>query len=65
MQIDARKIKIFKIKNRCGYAAICVNHLTEGKSLPQVYDRMIKALRRNNITLKNDISDLKKLVVAF
>jgi hypothetical protein len=40
------KIKIFKIKNRHGYAAICNNHLTEGRTSEQARDRMLKALRR-------------------
>lgn len=40
------KIKIFKIKNRRGYAALCCNHLTEGASPQQARDRMGKALKR-------------------
>jgi hypothetical protein len=40
------KIKIFKITNRKGYAAICLNNLTEGKTAQQAKERMIKALRR-------------------
>jgi hypothetical protein len=40
------KIKVFKIKNRHGYAAICNNHLTEGKTSEQAKDRMLKALKR-------------------
>lgn len=39
-------IKIFKIKNRKGYAAICANHLTEGKTPQEARDRMEKALNR-------------------
>ncbi|MFA6281925.1 MAG: hypothetical protein WCY05_05445 [Candidatus Omnitrophota bacterium] len=65
MKINARKVKIFKIKNRRGYAAICANHLTEGSSLPQVYERMQKALRRNKMELSSDISDFKKLLVSL
>ena len=65
MKIDIRKLKIFKIKNRRGYAAICANHLTEGSSLPQVYERMQKALRRNGLELKGNISDLKKLLISL
>ena len=44
--IGKKAVKIFKIKNRCGYAAICDNHLTEGRSAAQAFDRMTKALRR-------------------
>jgi hypothetical protein len=40
------KIKLFKIKNRHGYAAICNNHLTEGRTSEQAKDRMLKALKR-------------------
>jgi hypothetical protein len=44
------KIKIFKIKNRKGYAALCDNHLTEGKTPAEARDRMEKALRRKKKT---------------
>ena len=37
---------IFKIRNRQGYAAVCGNHLTEGKTRGQAADRMVKAIRR-------------------
>lgn len=40
------KITVFKIKNRSGYAAICNEHLTEGKSKEEALDRMEKALKR-------------------
>ncbi len=40
------KIKIFKIKNRKGFAALCSNHLTEGKTRQTARQRMEKALRR-------------------
>jgi hypothetical protein len=40
------KIKLFKIKNRTGYAALCCEHLTEGKTREQAKARMEKALRR-------------------
>jgi len=41
-------VEIFKIKNRAGYAAICCEHLTEGSTSEEAYDRMVKALRRTN-----------------
>lgn len=44
------KIKIFKIKNRRGFAAICADHLTEGKTPQQADERMRKALRRRKKT---------------
>ena len=40
------KIKLFKIKNRTGYAALCCDHLTEGKTRDEARARMEKALRR-------------------
>jgi len=42
------KIKVFKIKNRSGYAAICSEHLTEGRSKEQALARMVKALKRTS-----------------
>lgn len=42
----AKKVTIFKIKNRSGYAAICKQHLTEGRSKQQAMARMAKALKR-------------------
>jgi len=47
-KIGHLKVHIFKIKNRRGYAAICYDHLTEGKNPQEAYDRMAKALRRTN-----------------
>jgi hypothetical protein len=65
MNINAGKIKIFKIENRKGYAAICLDHLTEGKSLPQAYVRMVKALRRGGITIKKHPANLKQLLLSL
>ena len=45
-----KKITVFKIKNRSGYAAICTEHLTEGRSKAEALARMTKALKR---TLKS------------
>jgi hypothetical protein len=47
-RIGHLKVTIFKIKNREGYAAVCCDHLTEGSSHQEAYDRMVKALRRTN-----------------
>jgi hypothetical protein len=46
MKIGRKSIKIFKIKNRKGFAAVCRDHLTEGKNPQQAFDRMVKAARR-------------------
>ncbi len=47
-KIGHLKVAIFKIKNRSGYAAVCFDHLTEGKNAQEAYERMVKALRRTN-----------------
>ena len=47
-KIGHLKVEIFKIKNRSGFAAICCEHLTEGKNPQEAYERMVKALRRSN-----------------
>ncbi|MCX5713780.1 MAG: hypothetical protein NT033_03020 [Candidatus Omnitrophica bacterium] len=46
MKIGNFKVQAFKIKNRQGYAAVCNNHLTEGKTIQEAYGRMFKAVRR-------------------
>ena len=46
MRIAGKSVKVFRIKNRKGYAAICCNHLTEGATQSLACDRMAKALRR-------------------
>ncbi len=46
MKISGKQVKIFKIRNRRGYAAICCEHLTEGNSPSVAYSRMVKAVRR-------------------
>ncbi|MEW5894736.1 MAG: hypothetical protein AB1650_03095 [Candidatus Omnitrophota bacterium] len=45
-KIGRKSVKIFRIKNRKGYAAICDDHLTEGSTENQTMDRMTKALAR-------------------
>ena len=47
MKIENKEARMFKIKNRQGYALVCCDHLTEGKTPGQAYDRMVKALRRS------------------
>ena len=47
-KIGHLKVHIFKIKNRKGYAAVCCEHLTEGKTPQEAQERMLKALRRSN-----------------
>ena len=47
MKIGNAQVKIFRIKNRQGYAAVCSDHLTEGKTSAQAFKRMVKAMRRS------------------
>jgi hypothetical protein len=47
-KIGHLKVDIFKIKNRAGFAAVCFEHLTEGKTPQEAYERMVKAIRRSN-----------------
>lgn len=47
MKVENKEAKMFKIKNRKGYALVCCEHLTEGSTPQQAYDRMVKALRRS------------------
>ena len=44
--MQKNKTSIFKIANRSGYAAICRDHLTEGKSKEEALARLAKALKR-------------------
>jgi len=47
MKIGGKTVTVFKIRNRKGYAAICCNNLTEGRTSQEACARMEKALRRN------------------
>jgi len=46
MTTEQREVRIFKIKNRRGYAAVCDDCLTEGGTAQEAHERMLKALRR-------------------
>lgn len=50
-KISSIKVRIFRIINRRGYAAICLNNLTEGSTPNQAYQRMQKALKRSGYEL--------------
>ncbi|MCB9800067.1 MAG: hypothetical protein H6757_04855 [Candidatus Omnitrophica bacterium] len=45
-KLSSSKVQIFKIKNRRGYAAVCMNNLTEGNTPVQAFERMVKAVKR-------------------
>ena len=66
MYIIAKKVKIFKIRNRKGYGCICMNNLTEGKTPLEVYSRMIKAVKRSGNSLAElKAKDLKKIITSI
>lgn len=46
MKIGKQAVKVFKMKNRRGYAAIANDCLTEGSTQAQAVARMAKALKR-------------------
>ncbi|MSR78015.1 MAG: hypothetical protein EXS63_07320 [Candidatus Omnitrophica bacterium] len=50
-KFPAGKVGIFKIKNRRGYAAVCMKNLTEGTTANQAFERMAKAVKRNGFEL--------------
>ena len=55
-QVSLKKVPMaqvtnFKIKNRKGFAVICKNNLTEGRTVSQALDRMNKVLKRTGHTL--------------
>jgi hypothetical protein len=45
------RVTIFKIRNRRGYAAICLGNLTEGKTSAQAIERLKYPLRRMGFEL--------------
>ena len=48
MELKRSQVKIFKIRNRKGYAAIFNNNITEGRTADQAFSRMAKAARRKS-----------------
>ena len=63
MRLSAQKVKMFKIRNRKGYAAVCKDNLTEGRTPYQAYLRLAKALKRTGVSLPAvDAASVKKLV---
>ncbi|MFH2144893.1 MAG: hypothetical protein ABII75_02540 [Candidatus Omnitrophota bacterium] len=64
INISAAKVKIFKIANRRGYAALSLNNLTEGQTPHLAYQRLIKALRRSGYQLSLLPADKVKRLVA-
>ena len=52
MKIGNKPVKIFEIRNRKGYVAICDDCLTEGATREEAFDRMVKAVSRMERKLK-------------
>ena len=50
-KVAKSQVKTFKLKNRKGFAAICMNNLTEGSTTSLALTRMDKALKRSGYTL--------------
>lgn len=48
MKIGKHTVRLFKIRNRKGFAALCCDHLTEGKTKEEACARMAKAVRRTS-----------------
>jgi len=64
-KISVKKIKIIKMRNRKGYAALCLDNLTEGKTTYQAYARMLKALRRGGMEISRKPTNLKHLITSI
>ena len=45
-RLSPSKVETFKIRNRSGYAAICMGNLTEGTTVGIALARMAKAVKR-------------------
>ena len=54
-KFSSSKVKIFKIKNRRGYAALSLNNLTEGRSPVEAFNRMAKAVKREGYVLTGKV----------
>ena len=60
-KLSSSKIKIFKIKNRRGYAAVAFNNLTEGRSPVEAFNRMAKAVKREGYDLSGKVPSPKNI----
>ena len=58
-KISPNKIDIFKIRNRRGYAAVFLGHLTEGKTPSEAFERMNKALKRIGLAIQGSVPKAK------
>lgn len=53
--ISSSQVTIFKVKNRSGYAAICMNNLTEGATPAEAFRRLVHPLRRMGYELQGKV----------
>lgn len=60
-KLSSSKVKIFKIKNRRGYAAIAFSNLTEGRSPVEAFNRMAKAVKRDGYALSGKVPSPKNI----
>ncbi len=58
-KVSAKTVSIFKLKNRRGFAALWRNHLTEGRSSTQAFERMAKAVKRSGFELPGSVPGAK------
>lgn len=58
-KLSSKNVTLFKIKNRRGYAAIALNHLTEGRSPVEAFNRMLKAVKREGYELFGKMPSVK------
>ncbi len=54
-KLSSSQVSIFRLKNRRGFAALCRNHLTEGRSPLQAFERMVKAVKRSGYQLSGNL----------
>lgn len=45
-ELKRSRVKVFKMRNRSGWAALYQNNITEGATANQAFERMVKAVRR-------------------
>jgi hypothetical protein len=50
-RLGLKDVKVFRIANRKGYAAVAKDNLTEGSTVYQAYSRLVKACKRSGYEL--------------
>ena len=50
-RVQASQVTLIKLRNRRGYAAICLGNLTEGRTAVQAFQRLLHPLRRMGYAL--------------